>query len=158
MILIACVAYSFPVFGQAGLDRQVIGLAGNTLHSSSGASLDFTVGEVVASEIHHNTASLSQGFQQILVEKTTLTASTLHTKTAEVQVYPNPASSFIQIDTDTPLSATLFDLSGRPVVQEAGIYPSAQLSVHALPTGTYILRMISLDGQPVQNQKIQIVR
>jgi hypothetical protein len=157
--LFACFAFAAPAFSQAGLERQVIGLAGNSLQTASGASLNFTVGEAVVTEATNGKAILSQGFHQIIVEKTTLDASAPETASAaNVQVFPNPAQDFLQVKTDTPLHTTLFDLSGRLVLQQTNIESSAQLNVSAVPTGTYILRSITADGKPAQSFKIQIIR
>ena len=159
LALFACFAFAASAFGQAGLERQVIGLAGNTLQTTSGATLDFTVGETIVTEENNGAANLSQGFHQIIVEKTTLSASTLETAlAANVQVFPNPAQDFLQVNTDTPIHVTLFDLKGRQVLQQTNIQTSASLNVSALPTGTYLLRSITSDGKPAQSFKIQIVR
>ena len=159
LTLFAFVAFTASAFGQAGLERQVIGLAGNTLQTASGAMLDFTVGESIVTEESNGTASLSQGFHQIFVEKITLDASSLETaSSANVQVFPNPAQDFLQVNTDTPLQATLFDLNGRQVLQQTNIESSAQLNVSAVPAGTYLLRSVTSDGKPVQSFKIQIIR
>lgn len=159
LTLFACFALATSVFGQAGLERQVISLCGNTLQTTSGATLDFTVGEVAVTEANGGATILSQGFHQILVEKTTLGASTLETAlAAKVQVFPNPAQDFLQVNTDTPLHTTLFDLHGRVVLQQTNVESSAQLNVSAVPAGTYLLRSVTSDGKPVQSFKIQIVR
>ncbi|MFZ4476965.1 MAG: T9SS type A sorting domain-containing protein [Saprospiraceae bacterium] len=159
LALLACFAFATSASGQAGLERQVIGLAGNSLQTASGATLDFTVGEVIATEVNKGAASLSQGFQQVFVEKTTLDASELGTvSNAHLEVFPNPARDFLQINTDTPLQTTLFDLSGRQVLQQTDIENSAQLNISAIPAGTYVLRSITLEGKPAQSFKVQIVR
>lgn len=159
LTLFACFAFAASAFGQAGLERQVVGSAGSTLHAASGATLDFTVGEAMVTAENNGAASLSQGFHQIFVEKTTLDASALETASAaNVQVFPNPAQDFLQLNTDTPLQATLFDLHGRQVLSPISVETTTQLEVGALPTGTYVLRTITADGQPLQNFKIQIVR
>lgn len=159
LTLFACFAFTTSVFGQAGLERQVTGAAGSSLQSTSGATLHFTIGEVMVSEHHNGTAQLSQGFHQVLEVKTLLGASTLKPAVvAQVEVFPNPAQDFLQVNTDTPLHATLFDLNGRQVLQQAHIESSTQLQLSALPTGTYLLRTRSFDGKPIQSFKIQIVR
>ncbi len=159
LTLFACFVVAAPAFGQVGLERQVLGLAGQTLHSASGATLDFTVGEVIVTEENNGAASLSQGFHQIFVEKTTLAASSPEAASAaSIQVFPNPARDFLQINTDMPLQVTLFDLYGRPVLQQTTIESSAQLPVGAIPAGTYLLRAITADGQPAQSFKIQLIR
>ena len=159
LTLFACFAFATSAFGQAGLERQVLGLAGNTLHTASGATLDFTVGETIVTEEINGAASLSQGFHQIFVERLALDASSLETvSAANIQVFPNPAQDFLQVNTDTPLQATLFDLNGRQVLQQTNIESSAQLNVSAVPAGTYLLRSTTSDGKPVQSFKIQIIR
>lgn len=157
--LFACFAFSAPAFSQAGLERQVIGSAGNALQAASGATLDFTIGEAVVAEAIQGTTILSQGFHQIIVEITTLDASTPENASgAHLQAFPNPAKDFLQVNTDTPIQTTLFDLHGRAVLQQTNIENSAQLNLSALPTGTYLLRSLTSEGKPAQSFKIQIIR
>lgn len=159
LTLFACFAFAASAFGQAGLERQVIGLAGNSFQTASGATLDFTVGETLTTEVNKGAASLSQGFQQVLVEKIALDASEIETaQIAHLEVFPNPARDFLQINTDTPLQTSLFDLTGRQVLQQTNIENSAQLNISAIPAGTYVLRSITSEGKPAQSFKIQIVR
>jgi hypothetical protein len=159
LALLACFAFATSAFGQAGLERQVIGLAGNSLQTASGATLNFTVGEILTTEVNKGAASLSQGFQQVFVEKITLDASELETApSANIEVLPNPARDFLQINTDTPLQTTLFDLNGRQLLQQTDIENSAQLNISAIPAGTYVLRSITATGKPAQSFKIQIIR
>ena len=159
LTLFACFAFAASSFGQAGLERQVIGLAGNTLQTPSGASLQFTLGEAVVSEHHNGLGSISQGFHQIIVEKTTLDAAAPESAlVADIQVFPNPAQHFLQINTNQALQATLFDLNGRQILPQISVESSANLQLSTLPTGTYILRSISSTGTPLQDFKIQIIR
>jgi len=159
LTLFACFSFAAPAFSQAGLERQVIGSAGNSLQTASGASLNFTIGEAVVTEAIRSTTILSQGFHQIIVEITTLDAAAPESAfVAHLEVFPNPAQDFLQVNTDTPLQTTLFDLNGRAVLQQINIESSAQLNLSALPTGTYLLRSITSEGKPLQSFKIQIVR
>lgn len=158
LTLFACFAFAASTFGQAGLERQVIGLAGNTLQTTSGATLDFTMGEALVSEHQNGKASIAQGFHQIMVAKTTLHASALESAlVADVQVFPNPAQDVLQINTDTPIHAALFDLNGRVVLAQTAIETTQNLEISSLPSGTYFLRSITSNGKPVQTFKIQII-
>lgn len=159
LTLFSCFAFAATAFGQAGLERQVIGFAGTTCYSNAGATLDFTIGELAVTETRNDQNTLFQGFHQVTVEKTTLHAANPESvPIAQIQVYPNPAQDFLQIDTDTPLHATLFDLHGRPVLTQTHIENNSQLLVGTLPVGTYVLRSTSIDGKPIQSFKIQILR
>ncbi len=158
LTLFACFAVA-SAFGQAGLERQVVGSAGMTLHATSGATLDYTVGEVAVTETRNDDAILSPGFHQIIVAPLTLDAGENNdAPLANIQVFPNPARDFLQLHTDMPLQATLFDLNGRQVIPTTPVETTTQLEVGALPAGTYVLRTITADGKPLQNFKIQIVR
>lgn len=158
LTLFACFAFAASTFGQAGLERQVIGLAGNSLQTTSGATLDFTMGEALINEHQNGTASIAQGFHQIMVAKTTLHGSALETAlVADVQVFPNPAHDVLQINTGTPILATLFDLKGRQVLQPISVETNASLLINTLPSGTYFLRSITSNGTPLQSFKIQII-
>ncbi len=142
--------------GQASLELQVVGSAGDVLGSTSGATLHYTVGETAVTE-EENGATLAQGFHQIMVEKVSPTTETV-ASAANIQVYPNPAQSFLRLETDTPLRASLFDLSGRQVLPSTAVESTAQLDLSALPAGTYLLQSFSPEGQFLQNFKIQIIR
>jgi len=153
---LAVLAAAHAASGQASMELQVVGSAGNVAQTASGATLHYTVGEMIVRE-EKNGAVLSQGFHQILVEKAVLSTETIAVA-ANVQVYPNPAKDFLQVNTDTPLFATLLDLNGRQVIQPTNVETTAELNVSMLPAGTYLLQSVTPDGRPVQNFKIQIIR
>jgi hypothetical protein len=78
-------------------------------------------------------------------EKTTVTQSTLITgmesiNENELKIYPNPFSSFIIIEATTNDNATIYDLSGRAVLQinlKTGVN---QINTSGLKKGTYLLK------------------
>jgi len=156
LTLLSIFACAHFVSGQASVELQVVGSAGSVVGSTSGATLHYTVGEIAVTE-EENGATLAQGFHQILVEKVSPTTESV-AQAANIQVYPNPAQSFLRLETDTPLRASLFDLAGRQVLLSTVVEATAELDLSTLPTGTYLLQALSPEGQFLQNFKIQIIR
>jgi hypothetical protein len=64
----------------------------------------------------------------------------------DVIIYPNPASSVLNIKNAENSSIEIYDLLGRVVLSEKNISISRQLNVSNLSTGTYLIK-ISNNGQ-----------
>ncbi len=156
LTLLSAVAFAHLASGQASMELQVVGSAGSVGMTGSGATLHYTVGEMAVRE-EENGATLAQGFHQILVEKVSPVTES-PAIAANIQVYPNPARDFLRIETDTPLEASLFDLSGRQVLSPTAVEMTAELDLSTLPVGTYLLQSLTVEGRPLQNFKIQIIR
>lgn len=155
--LVCSVALTSQAFAQTSIDRQVIGSAGQLLHSASGASLLFTTGETAIQELTTH-CSLAQGFHQVLVEKSTLlSAHQTPTQAVRIQVYPNPVSDLLNIQTDTPIQATLYDLQGKVVVNATNIEQTETIRLQSLSPGAYVLRTQLANGTPASTFRIQIV-
>lgn len=156
LILLSAFAFAQVASGQASAELQVVGSAGSVVGSASGATLHYTVGEMAVRE-EENGATLAQGFHQILVQKVSPTTESVAV-VANVQVYPNPAQNILRMETDTPLRASLFDLSGRQVIASTAVATTAELDLSTLPAGTYLLQSLTVDGHFLQSFKIQIIR
>jgi len=65
---------------------------------------------------------------------------------ATLNLYPNPAHTYLTVAAAAGEEAQVIDLAGR-VLQTTTLPASGQLSVEALPAGTYLLR-VQLGGQP----------
>lgn len=66
-----------------------------------------------------------------------------------VVVHPNPAKDWITIQTEQDIkSIFIFDFSGRCVLQTE----SSDIAIHHLPSGMYIVRVYTSDGQVLQSK------
>ena len=76
------------------------------------------------------------------------------------QLYPNPASDKISIQTTTAGILTLSDLSGRAVVTQAVNASNTAIDVHTghLSPGVYIYQFVSHDKELINNGKLVIVK
>lgn len=71
-------------------------------------------------------------------------------QTAELQIYPNPASSVVNVKTDKEVTrVNVMDMSGKTVLQTSG----KQFNVSSLAPGVYIAQIVFAD-RGIQNTKL----
>ncbi|MBC7449805.1 MAG: T9SS type A sorting domain-containing protein, partial [Hymenobacteraceae bacterium] len=87
----------------------------------------------------------------------TITGLPAEADAAGLTLSPNPAGTVVQVRSGAGVRAvTVFDLAGRQVSQVAGSGADAVLlPVGALPTGTYLVRVLLRDGRP-QNRRLLV--
>ncbi|MDX2245148.1 MAG: LamG-like jellyroll fold domain-containing protein [Bacteroidia bacterium] len=74
-----------------------------------------------------------------------------------VSLYPNPVQDKLTIETQgqTPVTARLFDMQGRMVMQQTLNSGNPTLSVHNLPSGIYLIRLHNAKGW---TQEMKVVK
>lgn len=73
-----------------------------------------------------------------------LTSSTELIDRAELSVYPNPTSDFLQIDTDASFTTVaVYDLAGKCVIR---MPYSSSIDIQAMPSGIYVLELVGETG------------
>lgn len=66
----------------------------------------------------------------------------------QISIYPNPTSDRLYINSDKPLlSVQVFDMVGRLYLQKATVSQSYELSMAQLPIGTYVVRVVDVEGR-----------
>lgn len=91
---------------------------------------------------------------RIIVESNTGVQGTIGL--APVKAYPNPASTELFITVSAPAQAQLIDATGRLVLQRT-IQGHDRLPVAEVPHGTYLIRLMDLEGQLLGTQQVSIV-
>jgi len=131
--------------------QQVISTQGDS-YTSSNASIDFTVGEVVINTLSNGSTDLTQGFHQthwnfLGVEDAA--------PQFEVSVFPNPMGSELHIQ--SPISEnvhfSLFDAAGRLLMEGPLTEEEQILDVALLAPGSYVLRLDQM-GEMLKNFKL----
>lgn len=138
------------------LDQHVIGSAGNFSATSSSTTLSWTVGEMITTTESSGNAILTQGFQQpVLVNP--LSINSTNPNAFSLQVFPNPSLEQITIQKDQKenLKAELIDILGQVIGQYSLQDSQTQIDLSQLPSANYLLRIRSLDNEPLQTFKIQ---
>lgn len=75
---------------------------------------------------------------------------------APVKAYPNPASTELNITVSAPAQAELFDATGRLVLQRT-LNGRDRLPITEVPQGTYLVRLLDLEGRLLGTQQVSIV-
>ncbi len=156
-MLLTCTWFicGFSLFAQQGMELQVIGSGGTTLSNTSGATMHFTTGELMVTEEQNNNI-LAQGFHQIILWFITPVKEL--PDLALVRVFPNPASEVLHIETNTPLSAALFDIHGRLVIAPTPIEEAGEMNLSHALSGNYFLQTFDRSGKRLQTVLIQVIR
>tara|TARA_R110002072_G_scaffold110599_3_gene238433 strand:+ start:2804 stop:4519 length:1716 start_codon:yes stop_codon:yes gene_type:complete len=71
-----------------------------------------------------------------------------------VNLYPNPTSGVLNIDTETNLDITIFDITGKQVFNASNVTNGEQLDLSGLNSGLYLVKMN--DGINNSTQKLII--
>ena len=91
-----------------------------------------------------------------LIVKSRIAENTLD---KSIDVYPNPAKSFIIVynyQAGQNRTAELFDLGGRSVKRQALLNMATRLTINNIPNGLYVLRIIDGKGKIIRTEKIII--
>lgn len=135
---------------------EVIGSAG-THSTTATAQVSWTVGEVATTTLSAGGSTATQGFHQ-----TFLTVTSMNDPMADfqMQVYPNPASTILNVEFEAPLAATLelFDMHGHLVAEGKNDNTQARvLDVTGISSGPYVLRVTGDMPEKVQQFRIQVI-
>ena len=74
---------------------------------------------------------------------------TIHS--ADIHVYPNPATSVVNIQAPAPLNITLTGIDGRLILQENN---TNKLDISNVATGMYLLRIFDTEGNLIKVEKL----
>lgn len=134
------------------IDQSIMGTAGETFSNGS-AIIDFTIGEVVIDTYNASNLRLTQGFHQSVLNVTEVVEIGAE---SEIDVFPNPAQEYIQIQfhghAETRKVAEIYDMVGKKVL-EKNIAPNEmmkRIDLDHIKSGQYIL-IISSDVEGVLN-------
>jgi len=109
--------------------------------SENGIHILYTIGEVNVHEYGVGNISLSEGFINGNVTSSTLGVEDEDMLDQKISIYPNPASTYINIKSQTPItSVEIFDAIGRKVITKN---ETTKLRVDLLTSGVYVLKVIS---------------
>lgn len=158
-IALLCIGGSLACYSQEK-GPSVISPAGE-VSKGGGIILEWTVGEPAIETVSTSSALYTQGFHQpvLHVQKLT-TGKEVASLQNKILVYPNPATSVINVQLDNPFSSaliiSLIDEAGKQVSSNRLPAQSSllRLNIGALSSGVYILRITDAKGSAQNNYKI----
>jgi len=123
--------------------------------SGSGGSVAYSVGQIVYTTNTGITGSVAQGVQQPY--EISITTGMLETDIKlNLSAYPNPTTNYLmlQIDNyDKALLYQLYDISGKLLESNTIVASSTTITMEALPTATYLLK-VTQNNKEVKTFKI----
>jgi len=146
---------------QANLSLMSISSAASSSQTDD-LLLDWTIGEILTSTLSHNTKHYTQGFNQpiIQVERPTTAIPSFELEASDLQIYPNPSSTILQIKLSDRLlnviALELIDTHGNLLyrLNEDRRDSFIEIDVSPLPQGIYWLSVSKSDELGRQNYKI----
>ncbi|WP_424964070.1 T9SS type A sorting domain-containing protein [Ekhidna sp.] len=133
LILITCGIWAFDLSAQLTISSQ------GDSYTSEGATIDFTLGELVIHSIYGERGYVTQGFHQSTLS---VTEGALGSQQAhEIDVFPNPSVNVLYIKSSDYEHVTfrLYDSQGKIILQNKLTGPQTQVQIHELGAGMYSL-------------------
>jgi len=142
-----------PVFAQQSINTS----GGNA--TGTGGSASYSVGQPDYRNYSGSTGSVAEGVQQPY-EIFELSITDYDGIAIECRVYPNPTNDVLQLQITNyelrergDLHFSLFDLTGRQLLQQEITGENTEISMGNLPAGTYLLHILA-DKKPAKAFKI----
>lgn len=137
-------ALFFLSFGiTAANGQQAITTTGGNA-SGSGATVAYTVGQIVYTTYINTNGTVSQGIQQPYEILVTMGIDN-HSVNLKLAAYPNPTSGFLTLHvSNTQLSTLnfeLYDISGKLIETRKITSPTETINMDNLPVATYFLKV-----------------
>lgn len=156
--LLTIVLFALICHGLQGQSNspQVVANAG-THSTTANAQVSWTVGEVLTSTLSAGSNTATQGFHQTLL---TVVALDKPIADFQIEVFPNPASTQLNVRFGAPTSAALqiVDMHGRIVIDaKADDTQFRTLDLNGLAQGAYVLRILGDQPSKIQKFKIQVI-
>ncbi len=153
------VAIAFQGSAQISPERQTLSCAGETAVSGN-LVFCYTIGEPIATAAPSGNLFFTQGFQQPLQN---LTATKDLLFDLNYTVYPNPASSLVNIDLfttrTTELELSLYTMEGKLALTSIyKLYGKGTLSldIGALPSAVYLLSIFDRSANAFATEVLQV--
>lgn len=136
------------VFTQSQIPLHLTSNAG-ALSIAEGFSLQWSLGEPIASSVSNDLALVNIGFQQNHFFNINLGTSSAFIQELEVDVYPNPSSQdlIINFEEDMDFDIKIFSISGTLMIDSIGQIGKNKIDLSKLQSGTYVLKLNSIHQQ-----------
>ncbi len=152
-LLLLGILYGYIGFSQT-LTPEVYTTSGDYF-TSSNSSLSWTIGEPVIETYSSSNNILTQGFQQSKYFITSIAENV--NSVFSVFVYPNPASDFINICSESTdikkMKVDLLDIAGKSIHSET-FQNKLQLDLSKYTHGVYLIRVYDDNNNSVKTFKL----
>jgi Secretion system C-terminal sorting domain len=133
---------SFWCIAALAQPHDVVSASGASFSNSSGY-LSYTIGECISGTLSSATLTITQGFLQTGLPKSTRGVPVISLPEIEISVFPNPVKDQLFLHTGDPqgLYYLLFDVKGRLIERAQVLNERTEIDFSALQPSVYILRV-----------------
>ncbi len=82
------------------------------------------------------------------------TSSTQETMESSINIYPNPASDYITIDTESKVEVSIFSMTGQAIIPTSDYFPGEGINLSNFTSGIYLVTIIK--GYDIEVKKLII--
>jgi hypothetical protein len=156
--ILSIALFVLPIFvGAQSISTEVIASSGEHFENGS-VQLSWTLGEIVVDTYNSGGNILTQGFHQPELLITSI--EELSELDLTVNIFPNPAADFINIEftgNKTDMIVELFDMRGKEVTRlDLSAYQmETGINVSNIGSGGYLLRLTEENGKYISTYQIQ---
>jgi type 1 fimbria pilin len=140
-----------PLSAQS-LAPEVVATSGNSF-SSSGATIEFTVGEVTTNTLSGGGNTLTQGFHQPEIHFFSIDKNE---DEFTFNLYPNPTDQYVTVasTTEEVLQVHIYATSGQAIEVSNVFTKQITLDLQSMASGSYIMIITNASGKPLKNYTI----
>lgn len=133
--------------GSIAQTQTVISNGGNYEETPAG-SITWTIGEVSINTIESSGTTITQGFNQDWLQ---FVNTDVFIEKININVFPNPTTEYINIDSDKKTELNIYDISSKLVKSEK-LEKQQQVGLSELAPGTYYLEFTR------KNKKVKTIK
>ena len=139
-----CAIILFVLLGTAVFAQNAVTASGGNANGGSG-SVSYTVGQTFYSANVGTSGQISEGVQQAYEIYDVTEVQSEISGMISLTAFPNPTSDFLtwRIDSDyiDGLNCTMYDISGKEIMQIRIVSSETSIDMQSLPSSTYFVRV-----------------
>lgn len=152
MLFFTGVMLSLIPLSAQSLSPEIVATSGNSF-SSSGAKIDYTLGEVTTYSLTGSGNTLTQGFHQPEIHFLSMENND---DEFTFNLYPNPTDQYVTVatTTDAELQVHIYATSGQLIEVSKVFTQQTTLDLQLLASGSYIMVITDTSGKSLKNYTI----
>ena len=139
-----CAIILFVLLGTAVFAQNAVTASGGNANGGSG-SVSYTVGQTFYSANEGTSGQVSEGVQQAYEIYDVTEIQNLISANISLSAFPNPTSDFLTLRIDSDyidgLNCTMYDISGKEIMQQQVGSSETSIDMQSLSPATYFVRV-----------------
>lgn len=131
--------------------QQVVTTGGASNKKIQG-SVEYSIGEIATSTYSNSNGSIHEG---VIQDYISITSDIVQIENISIQVFPNPVTSKLTVDVDSPQDFiySVYDISGN-LLETNAFATHTELDFQSKAQGTYILKILDKNSDKINSYSI----